>query len=109
MVNMVFDPAALQCKTCGLRYSPSNMIAYSQHLDWHFRMKRREKDNAKRAESRPWYFERMDWIISDEIEDEKGKKYKSFKKICAQRVEIASFEDVDEINDWKQRPLCQVD
>ena len=48
------------------------MVAYSQHLDWHFRMKRREKDNARKAESRRWYFEKIDWIISDEIEDEKG-------------------------------------
>ena len=35
-----------------------------------FRMKRREKDNAKRAQSRKWYFEKNDWIESDEIEDE---------------------------------------
>ena len=34
------------------------------------RMKRREKDNAKRAQSRKWYFEKNDWIESDEIEDE---------------------------------------
>ena len=33
-------------------------------------MKRREKDNAKRAQSRRWYFEKADWIVSDEIEDE---------------------------------------
>ena len=35
-----------------------------------FRIKRREKDNAKRAQSRKWYFEKADWIVSDEIEDE---------------------------------------
>ena len=35
-------------------------------------MKRREKDNAKRAQSRKWYFEKADWIVSDEIEDENG-------------------------------------
>ena len=46
------------------------MISYSQHLDWHFRMKRREKDNAKKAKSREWYYERIDWIVSEEIEDE---------------------------------------
>ena len=33
-------------------------------------MKRREKDNAKRAQSRKWYFEKADWIVCDEIEDE---------------------------------------
>ena len=49
-------------------------MAFSAHLDWHFRMRRRERDNARRAQSRAWYFERIDWIISEEIEDdEKGK------------------------------------
>ena len=38
-------------------------------------MKRRERDNARKAQSRQWYFARIDWIISEEIEDdEKGKK-----------------------------------
>ena len=71
---MIYDPTALQCKNCGLRFSSSqsDSEAYSQHLDWHFRIKRKEKDNAKKAESRRWYFEKVDWIISDEIEDEKG-------------------------------------
>ena len=70
VVNSLFDPAALQCKNCGLRYRSSEMMSYTQHLDWHFRMRRREKDNAKKAQSRKWYFERIDWIISEEIEDE---------------------------------------
>jgi len=25
---------------------------YSSHLDWHFRLKRRERDNARKAQSR---------------------------------------------------------
>ena len=74
---MIYDPSALQCKNCGLRFSSSqsDTEAYSQHLDWHFRMKRREKDNAKKAESKRWYFEKIDWIVSDEIEDEKGNVF----------------------------------
>jgi hypothetical protein len=76
LINVLYNPSALQCKNCGLRYSPTDMIAYSQHLDWHFRMKRREKENARKAQSRTWYFERMDWINSDEIVDgDKGKFY----------------------------------
>ena len=71
---MVYDPSALQCKNCGLRFSTSqsDTESYSKHLDWHFRVKRREKDNAKKAESRRWYFEKVDWIVSDEIEEDKG-------------------------------------
>ena len=70
IVNTLYNPSALQCKNCGVRYSSSDMIAYSQHLDWHFRMKRREKDNAKKAKSRAWYYPTRDWIVSEEIEDE---------------------------------------
>ena len=74
---MIYDPTAMQCKNCGLRFSSSQYEcqAYSQHLDWHFRMKRREKDNAKKAESRRWYFEKAQWIISDEVDEEKGRSY----------------------------------
>lgn len=73
IIDMVYDPSALQCKNCGLRFSTSqsDTESYSKHLDWHFRVKRREKDNAKKAESRRWYFEKVDWIISDEIEEDK--------------------------------------
>lgn len=46
------------------------MSQYTAHLDWHFRVKRREKDNARKAQSRKWYIEKRDWIVSDEIEDE---------------------------------------
>ena len=34
------------------------------------RAKRRERDNARKAQSRRWYYEKADWIVSDEIEDE---------------------------------------
>ena len=74
VIRTLYDPLALQCKNCGLRYAVTETMAFSAHLDWHFRMRRRERDNARRAQSRAWYFERIDWIISEEIEDdEKGK------------------------------------
>ena len=77
VINLIYDPTAMQCKNCGLRFSSSQYEcqAYSQHLDWHFRMKRREKDNVKKAESRRWYFEKAQWIISDEVDEEKGRPY----------------------------------
>lgn len=42
----------MQWKSCGLRYSTDEMAAYTSHLDWHFRIKRREEDNARKAQSR---------------------------------------------------------
>lgn len=70
VVDFLFGPSDLQCKNCGLRFSPEDMTVYSAHLDWHFRAKRRERDNARKAQSRRWYYEKNDWIVSDEIEDD---------------------------------------
>merc|ERR1711990_306676 len=70
LIDMLYASADLQCKTCGQRYSREEMSQYTAHLDWHFRAKRREKDNARKAQSRKWYFEKRDWIVSDEVEDE---------------------------------------
>merc|ERR1712048_664107 len=70
IIEQLYRADDLQCKSCGVRFSKEEMPQYTSHLDWHFRIKRREKDNAKRAQSRKWYFEKADWIVSDEIEDE---------------------------------------
>merc|ERR1719195_1054029 len=74
IIEQLYRAADLQCKSCGVRFSKEEMPQYTSHLDWHFRMKRREKDNAKRAQSRKWYFEKNDWIESDEIEDEASEE-----------------------------------
>jgi len=70
IIESLFGSTDLQCKSCGLRFSKEEMSVYSGHLDWHFRAKRRERDNAKKAQSRRWYYEKNDWIVSDEIEDD---------------------------------------
>lgn len=70
----------IQCGSCGLRFPPEQTIKYSQHLDWHFRQNRRERDSKQRAHSRKWYYTRSDWIQYEEIEDadERGKKLQNF-------------------------------
>merc|ERR1711970_1576774 len=70
VVETLYGPNDLQCKSCGHRFSKDEMSTYSSHLDWHFRAKRRERDNARKAQSRRWYYEKAEWIMSDEIEDE---------------------------------------
>merc|ERR1719431_1306870 len=70
IIDLLYGVDDLQCKSCGVRFSKEEMPQYTSHLDWHFRVKRKEKDNARRAQSRKWYFEKVDWIMSDEIEDE---------------------------------------
>jgi pre-mRNA cleavage complex 2 protein Pcf11 len=59
----------IQCSSCGLRFPPEQTIKYSQHLDWHFRQNRRERDSKRKAHSRKWYYNQPDWIKYEEIED----------------------------------------
>ncbi|XP_035216033.1 uncharacterized protein LOC118189518 isoform X2 [Stegodyphus dumicola] len=58
-----------QCCTCGLRFKELQSDQYSRHLDWHFRMNRREKEGAKNAFARRWFYEVEDWIQFEEFED----------------------------------------
>ncbi|KAM7300430.1 pre-mRNA cleavage complex 2 protein Pcf11 isoform X4 [Ixodes scapularis] len=58
-----------QCASCGLRFTDEKCEKYRQHLDWHFRANRRDKDGARKAFSRKWFYEMEDWIQFEEIED----------------------------------------
>ncbi|XP_055310465.1 uncharacterized protein LOC129573660 isoform X2 [Sitodiplosis mosellana] len=66
-----------QCSCCGVRFPLEQTIKYSQHLDWHYRQNRRERDSARRAQSRKWYYSVADWIQYEEIEnlDEREKNW----------------------------------
>ncbi|XP_020708436.2 uncharacterized protein LOC105686821 isoform X2 [Athalia rosae] len=61
--------SGMQCSSCGARFAPELATRYSHHLDWHFRQNRRERDSARKAHSRPWYYDVSDWIQYEEIED----------------------------------------
>ncbi|CAH2263858.1 jg21590 [Pararge aegeria aegeria] len=59
----------MQCSGCGARFPPEHTVRYSQHLDWHFRQNRRERDSARRAHSRHWHYDLSDWLQYEELED----------------------------------------
>lgn len=67
--------SGIQCSSCGVRFPPEQTMKYSQHLDWHFRQNRRDRDNTRKAQSRKWYYDVSDWIQFEEIEDleERGR------------------------------------
>ena len=48
IVEQIFDPDAMQCTNCGVRYSPNEAIAYQKHKDWHFRMNKHKQVLHKR-------------------------------------------------------------
>lgn len=70
----------MQCSSCGVRFPPEQTMKYSQHLDWHFRQNRRDRDSVRKAHSRKWYYDVDNWIQYEEIEDleERGKR----EKVC---------------------------
>ena len=60
----------MQCSSCGLRYATPELTSrYSQHLDWHFRQNRKERDSARKAHSRTFYYDLSDWTQYEEVED----------------------------------------
>nr|XP_021187068.2 pre-mRNA cleavage complex 2 protein Pcf11 isoform X1 [Helicoverpa armigera]XP_049697497.1 pre-mRNA cleavage complex 2 protein Pcf11 isoform X1 [Helicoverpa armigera] len=59
----------MQCSGCGARFPPEHTVRYSQHLDWHFRQNRRDRDSARRAHSRHWHYDLSDWVQYEEVED----------------------------------------
>jgi len=63
-----FVYAGKQCSSCGVRFRGDCSDIYQDHLDWHFRMNRKEKD-SKRATHRQWYFSESDWLAYEEIAD----------------------------------------
>ncbi|XP_068623228.1 pre-mRNA cleavage complex 2 protein Pcf11 isoform X2 [Battus philenor] len=67
----------MQCSGCGARFPPEHTVRYSQHLDWHFRQNRRERDSARRAHSRSWHYDLPDWLRYEELEelDEREKNW----------------------------------
>merc|ERR1719234_2464565 len=104
LIDMLYASADLQCKTCGQRYSREEMSQYTAHLDWHFRVKRREKDNARKAQSRKWFFEKRDWIVSDEVEDESEEMTE--EELVAEEEVVIPTVAVEE--DKKENTACPV-
>ncbi|RXG71959.1 Pre-mRNA cleavage complex 2 protein Pcf11, partial [Armadillidium vulgare] len=60
---------ACSASSCGLRYPPEGTQQYSHHLDWHFRMNKKQQDSTKKVNTRKFYFTMEDWVQFEEIED----------------------------------------
>ncbi|XP_017039141.1 uncharacterized protein LOC108086669 isoform X2 [Drosophila ficusphila] len=89
----------MQCSSCGVRFPPEQTIKYSQHLDWHFRQNRRERDSTRKATSRKWYYDLNDWRQYEEIEDVEERE----KNFLETQGQPGGIEALDEIS--QQRSL----
>ncbi|XP_058825556.1 uncharacterized protein LOC131685686 [Topomyia yanbarensis] len=78
----------MQCSSCGVRFPPEQTMKYSQHLDWHFRQNRRDRDSARKAHSRKWYYDVSDWIQYEEIEDLEEREKNWFETQQTEQTEF---------------------
>lgn len=65
----------IPCDSCAQRFTTEQTREYGQHLDWHYRLKRKRKDGTLTIHSRKWYYGGRDWMTFQEIEDtsERGR------------------------------------
>uniref|UniRef100_T1J1R3 CID domain-containing protein n=1 Tax=Strigamia maritima TaxID=126957 RepID=T1J1R3_STRMM len=92
----------IQCSSCGLRFTSEQTEKYGQHLDWHFRQNRRERDSAKKAMSRKWYYDVQDWIQFEEIEDTEERARSLFE-------EQANEDQAEQTEDVQTIPVAEDD
>lgn len=101
IVHTLFS--GMQCSSCGVRFPPEQTIKYSQHLDWHYRKNRRERDSARKAHSRKWYYDVSDWIQFEEIENLEEREKNWFE---TQQTEMESTNDESNQRSRSPIPSC---
>ncbi|XP_032680257.1 uncharacterized protein LOC116848371 isoform X2 [Odontomachus brunneus] len=91
--------SGMQCSSCGARFAPELATRYSHHLDWHFRQNRRERDSARKAHSRPWYYYVSDWTQFEEMEDfeDRAQSWFETEKQTAETEGVASDDSPQEM------------
>ncbi|EOA96672.1 Pre-mRNA cleavage complex 2 protein Pcf11, partial [Anas platyrhynchos] len=81
VINRLYT--GIQCYSCGMRFTTSQTDVYADHLDWHYRQNRTEKDVSRKITHRRWYYSltvRL-WIEFEEIADlEERAKSQFFEK-----------------------------
>ncbi|XP_011188531.1 uncharacterized protein LOC105215984 isoform X1 [Zeugodacus cucurbitae] len=99
IVDTLFS--GMQCSSCGVRFPPEQTIKYSQHLDWHFRQNRRERDLSRKAHSRKWYYDLADWVQYEEIEDLEEREKNFFE---AQQNDVEASDETSN-QKWLNSPV----
>ncbi|KAG2457051.1 pre-mRNA cleavage complex 2 protein Pcf11 [Polypterus senegalus] len=86
VINRLYT--GIQCYSCGMRFTSSQTDVYADHLDWHYRQNRSEKDISKKVTHRRWYYSLTDWIEFEEIADlEERAKSQFFEKVHEEVVQ----------------------
>ncbi|OQR79525.1 hypothetical protein BIW11_05677 [Tropilaelaps mercedesae] len=101
----------LQCATCGQRFKQAdkNSDKYAQHLDWHFRMARREREGLKKASSRKWFYDIPDWVQFEEVEDIEDRARSYFELQEAQHDSTSQDSQVASVQEIPSVPAKAID
>eukprot|EP01135_Chromosphaera_perkinsii_P009452 Nk52_evm10s1762 gene=Nk52_evmTU10s1762 len=91
VISMLYENLPQQCTNCGLRFNVNAKDAFASHLDWHFRMNRKEKEKLKRASSRRWFMSEKEWLEYKEVDDKDDKPVSFFD---TQQSEEEEYETV---------------
>lgn len=60
--------SGMPCTACGLRFLQSQTTRYADHLDFHYRQNRKERE-GQLPTNRSWYYSATEWLQYEEIED----------------------------------------
>lgn len=101
IINALFS--GMQCCNCGIRFPLEQTNKYSNHLDWHYRQNRRERDSARKAQSRKWYYSVADWIQYEEIENVEEREKNWFE---TQQTEVDSANEESNQRTASPPPSC---
>ncbi|MBN3285974.1 PCF11 protein, partial [Polyodon spathula] len=127
VINKLYT--GIQCYSCGVRFTTSQTDIYADHLDWHYRQNRSEKDISKKVTHRRWYysltvkraksqfFEKVhEEVVQKTQEAAKEKEFQSVTaaadvvdescEICQEQFEMYWEEDEEE---WHLKDAIRVD
>ncbi len=68
-IHLLYDDMPNKCSTCGKRFKDSNSgsLEKKNHLDWHFRVNKRIR-NENIIQSKNWYLDEENWISFRDFE-----------------------------------------
>ncbi|KAL3880688.1 hypothetical protein ACJMK2_032908 [Sinanodonta woodiana] len=67
VINQLYS--GIQCSSCGTRFTLDDTDKYREHLDWHFRQNKRDKEEYKVIRCQKWFYGMHDWTQYEEIGD----------------------------------------
>lgn len=76
-VQLLYECKPLKCAQCGKRFTSEETDKKRIHLDWHFRINKKQANFKSNIQSRNWYLDDLEWV---RFTDDELLEYGSTKK-----------------------------